>query len=233
MLTLCTKLSDDVLSSMNLDTSEYTICPGCRKVKICTTQQASHSVVWDMSQEEWDRGNISLNELLKKGQSETRFGDCEFCQENTMKRRTTVISKSPQRLFINLNRATRLDRDVANAQYFIHDEETLQDIITYPVTCPRVLEYSVKTVSCENSTTPFHERTVRYSLQGVACVIIQQEHPNVQCHYVCHCIDDKGKWVHYDDYISKESDLFKENQDEFVSNSVAALFYKRMTNSDV
>lgn len=232
MLTFCTRLSDDVLSSMYLDTSEYTICPGCQNVKISTNEQAFHSVVWDMSQEEWNRGNISLNELLKKGQSETMCCECDVCERNTMKSRTTVISKSPQRLFINLNRATRLDRNVANALYFVHDEETLQDIITYPVTCPRVLEYSVKTADCNNTITPFHERTVRYSLQGVACVTVQEETPNVKCHYVCHCIDDEGKWVHYDDYISKESDLFNENQDEFVSNSVAALFYKRMTNTE-
>ena len=74
------------------------------------------------------------------------------------------------------------------------------------------------------------KRIDEFHLQGVIQSIIQEEPPSVKYHYDYHCVDEEGKWVHYNDDVSKDSNLFNKNQDEFESNSVAALFYKRMTN---
>ena len=46
----------------------------------------------------------------------------------------------------------------------------------------------------------------------------------------CHCVNEEGKWVHYDDYVSKDSDLIKDDEEVFDSNSVCGLFYKRLNN---
>ena len=118
---------------------------------------------------------------------------------------------------------------MANKTYYVHDQENSRDLITYPVICPRVLQYKIKAWNEERKKV-FVKRTDEFHLQGVIQSIIQEESPSVKYHYDCHCINEEGKWIHYDDYASKDSNLFDRNQDEFESNSVAALFYKRMTN---
>ena len=46
----------------------------------------------------------------------------------------------------------------------------------------------------------------------------------------CHCKNEEGTWVYYDDYITKESKLFKDDQEVFDSTTVCGLFYKRIYN---
>ena len=192
-------------------------------------EQFVHNVVWDMSRDEWNRGGISLKELLTKGLVEEVECECDKCEATTTSRyKYTTTTRSPNKLIINLNRSVNMvDRDTANDRYYLHDADNGRDILTFPITCPRVLEYTIKTL---NILELFDERIVRYNLQGVICMQIQEVSPSVKCHYVCHCINQDDKWVHYDDYVSKDSTLFDDNQDEFVSESVVALFYKRMTN---
>ena len=118
---------------------------------------------------------------------------------------------------------------MANAAYYVRDQENGRDLITYPVICPRVLQYKIKAWNEERKKV-FVKRTDEFHLQGVIQSIIQEDPPSVKYHFDCYCINEEGKWIHYDDYASKDSNLFDRNQDEFESDSVAALFYKRMTN---
>ena len=226
-------LRPGMLTNMMLEKREYEICRQCRNSKVTVEKEHIHKVIWDMTQEEWNRGNITLNELLKKGHVEDIECECDRCEATTTRYKVTTVSKAPTRLLIHLNRAVNmLDRNVANAAYYVHDEENYRDLITYPVTFPRVLEYNIKTLNNINSDNSdlFQERNVQYSLQGVICVKIQQHIPDIKCHYNCHCLNEDGIWVHYDDYESKDSELIDEVQDQFQSDTVTALFYKRMSN---
>ena len=59
-------LSSDMLSGMKLETCVYRVCEKCRTMTNTRNKQIYHQVSWEMSQEEWNRGKISLNKLLKK-----------------------------------------------------------------------------------------------------------------------------------------------------------------------
>ena len=59
-------LSSDMLSGMYLETCVYRVCEKCRSMTNTRNKQIYHQVVWEMSQEEWNRGKIPLKELLKK-----------------------------------------------------------------------------------------------------------------------------------------------------------------------
>ena len=224
-------LSSDMLSGMYLETCVYKVCEKCRTMTNTRQKQIYHQVVWDMSQQEWNRGKISLKELLRKGTRENIECECDHCQTTTTQLSCTTILESPQQiLYINLNRSLNgFDRSVANKAYYVHDQENGRDLITYPVICPRVLQYKIKAWNEERKKV-FVKRTDEFHLQGVIQSIIQEDPPSVKYHFDCHCINEEGKWIHYNDYESKDSKLFDRNQDEFESDSVTALFYKRMTN---
>ena len=211
---------------MRFASNVYELCHQCEKSKVSLQNEMIRNVNWDMTREEWNEGKISLDHLLKKGTVNSLEYRCDQCQTTTTHSTITTATSAPLRLFINISRRVNmLDRDVANAAYFIHDAENHSDVITYTVTCPKVLEYNVKVVD----DNQFHDRQVRYSLLGVICVTIQEEEP-LKCHYDCHCVNEEGKWVHYDDYVSKDSDLIKDDEEVFDSNSVCGLFYKRLNN---
>ena len=76
-------LSSDMLSGMYLETCEYKVCEKCRTMTNTRNKQIYHQVVWEMSQEEWNRGKISLNKLLKKGTHENMVCTCDHCQTKT------------------------------------------------------------------------------------------------------------------------------------------------------
>ena len=223
-------LSSDILRDILLQTTEFATCEHCERlgqgrVKLEQVDKLAHTIIWDMTQDEWNRGKISLKELLTKGTCEINRCQCDICQCETMRAKRMTITRAPEKLLINLNRAVNmLDRNVANSTYFVHDESNHIDIITYPVTCPLTLQYEVSDYDENNGV--FSNRKVGYSLQGVICVTIQSEEP-LKTHYDCHCLNEEGKWVHYDEYISQDSTLFDTNPTEFESSTVAALLYKQ------
>ena len=220
-----------MLSGMKLETCASKICEKCDNVTNTRTKLDYHQVSWLMSQEEWNRGKIPLKTLLEKVPFDTMECECDRCQTTTKRKEYTAISESPQQLlYINVCRSSNMvDRSVANKAYYVHDKENGRDLVTYTLICPRVLQYKTKAYD-EKKRKVVVKRNDEFHLQGVIRSIIQEEPPSAKYHFDCHCINEEGKWIHYDDYESKDSNLFDKNQDEFESNSVAALFYKRISN---